>query len=423
MIRYGQLFMAEMVYSFLMGWEGGGVMLQPKTFHTFARVTKIVLMALLIGFELVLNLPGSDAAYINQAALQLTRSQILVNAVYTLAYRPAAEQGQARQDLTTVLAAFKQEQAVLFSNPVADVQDLLQQARIDYLPLVAAVQSIIAQPSSVVDPIEVNIIALHEHNYLITMNALLLVLPRHFEDRNIQLFVLQIVIEVLFLVLFVVVITTFVWEMHIQKREQTTPKPLQIAFFVRRLIVFVLVIVLAGLEIVPLGISDKAAYLDQAARQRTRCEVLAKSALVLAYRPAAEQAQAQSDMQVIGPLFQQEQAVLAENRNGEVQRAVLAAQGEYEIVWKAAQPPTSTTGKAMEMEQVNTLVAHAGSCVAQMDKIVQAVQRQMEQQATLIFSAEVAIEGAFIIFFAALLLFARDPFVPQDQRRARGYVL
>ena len=102
-------------------------------------------MLLLIGFEVVLGFPGTDAHYMNEAALQMTRSQMLINSAYTLEYRPVVEQRQAMRELQTVLPAFEQEQTLLLTNPAADVQNLLQQARVDYLPLLAAVQNIIAQ--------------------------------------------------------------------------------------------------------------------------------------------------------------------------------------------------------------------------------------------------------------------------------------
>ena len=185
----------------------------------------------------------------------------------------------------------------------------------------------------------------------------------------------------------------------------------------------VLMVLLIGFELVLNLPGSDAAYINQAALQLTRSQILVNAVYTLVYRPVAEQAQAQSDMQVVVPLFQQEQAVLAESANRGVRQQVGAARAEYETMSIAAQTLANNTGKTVEPGQVNTMVLHAPVCVAQMDKIAQAVQRQVEQQATLIFSAEVAIEGAFIIFFAALLLFARDPFVPQDQRRARGYEL
>lgn len=394
-----------------------------KAFFTFVRSTKILLMVLLLGFELVLSFPGRDVSSINQAAFQQTRSQLLVNSIYALVYRPASEQRQALRDLQSVLPVFEQEQMFLLTDTTAEVQTLLQQAQADYLPLVASVQTIIAHPHNGVNPIELTIIALHERNYLVTMSPLVSILSQHIEDHTIQLFVIQIIIEIFFIVLFVIAMTTFVWETRIGKSAKTTPEPSYTAFFVRRLLVFVLMIVLMGVEIVPLGAGNDAVYFKQATLQRTLCEVFVQSTFVLAYRPVAERTQALSDVQFVLPLFGQEQAILSSNKNAEVNRHVQAAQSEYQIMSGAAQALTTNPGKAVDPVLVNTIVSHAHSCVSQMDGIVLALQNQMEQQTTLIFFTEVTIEGAFIIFFTALLLFSRNPFVRLEQQKGKALVI
>ncbi len=391
-------------------------MFHPNSFRTFTRVTKILFLLLLIAFECVPGLSGGDAYYLNEAGLQRTRSQILINAAYTLQYRPASEHAHAIQDLQMVLPAFEQEEMLLQTNTASDIQDLVQQAGLDYLPLIAATQIILAHPYKMIGPQEVNILALHEHSYLVTINALVLILPRHFEDRNIQLFVIQIVIEVVFLLVFFLAMGTFVWEMGRPKSENTTSKEtrsLPISFVLRRLTVFVLVCVLIGLEIVPLGIGNETADLNQATLQRVRCEVITKSALVLAYRPTAEKTAALSDLQITLPLFQQEQATLQSNGDAKVHRQVQQAAGEYQTVSTAAQTLLAASGKTVDSVSVTTIVSHTAGCVAMMNGIIDALQNHMEQQTTLVFVVEVTIEGILILFFGALLLFSHDPFAPK----------
>ncbi len=375
----------------------------------------MLLLLMLIGFEFVPGLSGGDASSMNQVSLQRTRSQILVNAVYQLAYRPVGEHAQAMDDLQTVLPAFEQEQTQLLTDPTTNVQYLLQQARTDYLPLVAAVQIISAHPHTIVDPLEINIIVLHERSYLTTMNNLLSILPQDFENRNIQLFVIQIVIEVVFLVVFFIV--------QITSAEKTPPptsgktKPWHTSFFVRELLVCVLVCVLVGLEIVPLGAGNQTEYLHQAVLQRTRCEQFANSALVLAYRPATEHPAALSDIQVILPLFQQEQAILLADTNADVHAQAQEARTEYQMMSTAVQTLAANPDAAVDPGLVTTIVSQTPGCLAVMGGIVLAVQHHMEQQATLIFSAEVAIETVLFLFFAALLLFSYDPSLPREQRK------
>lgn len=402
-------------------------MFHPNVFRTFARITKILLMLLLIGFEVVPGFPGTDTHYMSEAALQMTRSQMLINSVYTLAYRPEVEQRQAMRELQTVLPAFEQEQTLLLTNPSADVQNLLQQARVDYLPLLAAVQNLIAQPNSVAEPLEVNIVALHVHSYTAVMNSLILALPRHFEDLNIQLFVIQIAIEVVFLLVFLFTTTTFLdtygyAEKTSKKTRSREKSPLPFAFFVRRLLVIVLVFVLLALEVVPLGVGNELANLNQAALQRTRCETFTTSALVLAYRPGAEKTLALSDAQFIMPLFQQEQAVLLANGNADVHSQVQRATLEYHTMNTAVQALVAQPGSIVNPSIINTILAHRQSCVAMMNGIVVALQNQIEQQAAMIFFAEVAIEGILILLFGVILFLLHDPFMPAKPRRANKLV-
>lgn len=389
---------------------GGEVVFHPNSVRTCARVTKILLLLLLIGFESIPGLFGSDAHYLSDAVFQRTRSQILVTAAYTLQSRPAAEHAQAMHDLQTVLPAFKQEEDLLQTNTIPEIQDLVQQASVDYLPLVAAVQAIIDRRLSVVDPLEVNIIAVHEHSYLITINSLALILPRYFEDRNVHLFVIQVILEVMFLIAFFFAMTTFVWEAERYEDEKTTRKKmpsLPVPLLVRRLIVFVLVLVLMGLEIVPLGIGGDAEYLNQATLQRTRCEVFTKSALVLAYRSPAEKTSALSDIQIVLPLFQQEETTLLENRDVHVHMQVQQATVEYRTMIATAQAVIAQPEKAVDPGVLNTMVSHTKGCIDVMNGINSALQKQMEQQTALIFFIEVGIEVALFIFFAALLLFRK----------------
>ncbi len=396
---------------------GGGIVSQRKTFRTMIRSTALLLMLLLIGFECIPDLSGGDAQATNEAALQLTRSQILVNAAYTLEYRPAAQYAQAMRDLKSVLPVFEQEQTALQSNPAVDVQSLLQEASGDYLALITGTQIIIAHPKRVVDPLEVNILVLHEHNYLVTMNALVLILPRHAEDRNIQLFVIQIVIQIVFLLLILFALAT-------QLVRNKALEPVQDPFVVRGLIVLGMIVLvlcaLIGQETVPLGIGNDLASFSQATLQRTRCEVMTKSALVLAYRSAAEKTPALSDLQIVLPLFQQEQATLLSNGNTQVHRQVLQAAAEYQMMSEAAQAIIAQSDKSVDPAVVNTIVSQAPMCVSRMNNIVAALQNQMEQQTILIFQVEVAIEGVLLLFFGTLLFLPHDLFVSQKKESERA---
>ncbi|GAC1362828.1 MAG: hypothetical protein NVSMB44_18850 [Ktedonobacteraceae bacterium] len=388
-------------------------MSHPTGFRTFAKVVEIILLLLLIGFGYVPFLSGGDAHYINQAASQRARSLILMNAAYTLEYRPVAERTQALRDLQSTLPVFEQEQAVLLINPARDVQDLLQQARFDYLPLVA-VHFILAHANSHVDPVEVNIIALHVRGYITTMYAVLFILPRHIEDRNIQLFVIQIVIEVVFLVMFFLALGTYTWEVGREKSREKISLPM--SFIVRRVvacvIVLVMVLVLVGVEMIPLSIESEMASFEQATLQRTQCEVFAWSALTLASRPTAEKTQAYSDIQAVLPIFQQEHATLLANRDVDIHHSLQTATAECQTMIVAAQTLSTQTRGTVDPAVINTIVSHASRCFATINNIIVVFQNQIDHQMKLIFYTEATIEGVLIAFFGGLLLFLRGPLIP-----------
>ena len=171
------------------------------------RVTCVLLIAILIGFEAVPITAGSDAQYIYQASAQRARSQIFAKSAYVLKYRPDGERSQAISDLQVTLPLFEQEQTVLLANSAPDVQNILQTIRPDYLALVTAVQSILAHPNAA-NAIEIDIVLSHERPYLLTSNSLLTLLQRHSDDRTSQLFYIKVFIEALLVTLIVLSIFT-----------------------------------------------------------------------------------------------------------------------------------------------------------------------------------------------------------------------
>ncbi len=88
-------------------------------------------------------------------------------------------------------------------------------------------------------------------------------------------------------------------------------------------------IALIGFEALPTIEASDTQYVTQAALQRTRSQIFAKSALVLAYRPSAERIAAISDLETALPLFEQEQAVLIGNTALDVQVLLSQARPDY----------------------------------------------------------------------------------------------
>ena len=376
-----------------------------STFHnirTFARIINMLLLLSLMGIEVMIGFARIDIEYVNQAALQLTQSQVMVNAAYTLAYRPVVEHGRAMQILQQTLPLFEKEQTTLLKNPTMEVQLLLAQVRTDYLSLDTTVRIIVAHPQNKVDLNEVNILALHERNYLLTMNVLVLILPRLTGDQNVQFFIIQVGIEIVFLILFVVSLITSFWEVQKTKTEKKEYRWKQVLFVSTRSLVFLLLVLLIIVETSALSSITDVAFFNQAALQRTRCEVLTKAAFELAYRPTEEKIQALNDLQVILPLFRQEQEMLWNDTSPDVQNRLLEAQPDFQAVVAASQTLIARPD-AVDPAAVNMLVSHQKSCLGVMNNVVIAVQHQKEQND---FSMEAILEGLLFVLIGSFLLFS-----------------
>lgn len=90
-----------------------------------------------------------------------------------------------------------------------------------------------------------------------------------------------------------------------------------------------LLIILAGFQALPVFQDNSAEVVNDAGLQRTRCQIIAKSVYVLAYRPKAEHAQAVSDLQTTLPLWQQEQENLTSSVTSDVLPLLQDARSNY----------------------------------------------------------------------------------------------
>lgn len=147
--------------------------------------------------------------------------------------------------------------------------------------------------------------------------------------------------------------------------------------YVRRLrlfsrIVFSLMVILllleAGFQAIPLTTS--ASQISEADLQRTRCQVIVKSALILEYRPASEHVQAISDLQVVLPRFQHEQAILASYRNETIQSYINQAQPDYLAIVQATQNILAQKNKPVDMVQVSIILSHERGYVQAMSGLM-----------------------------------------------------
>jgi hypothetical protein len=160
----------------------------------------------------------------------------------------------------------------------------------------------------------------------------------------------------------------------------------------------VLLLIEAGFQSIPLTISG--AQISQADAQKTRCEVIAKSALILEYRPAPEHIQAISDLQVILPRFQQEQAVLAAYHNETIQAYLLQAQPDYLAIVKATQNILARKDKPVDMDQVSIIMAHERGYTTTMNALLVYGLQRLDARTLQVFLFESGIDALLLIMAA-----------------------
>lgn len=171
----------------------------------------------------------------------------------------------------------------------------------------------------------------------------------------------------------------------------------------------VLLLLDAGFQAIPLSVS--ASQISEADMQRTRCEVIAKSVLILAYRPASEHVQAISDLQVVLPRFQQEQTTLATYHNDTIQAYLASAQPDYLAIINAAQNILSEAqkNKPADMVQVSIILAHEQGYVSTMSQLLVYGLQRIDTRTMQIFLLECSIDVLLLII--AVLYWLRIEYV------------
>lgn len=164
----------------------------------------LFLLLLLGGFQSIPILAGSDTTAVNQAGLQRTRGEVIAKNVLILQYRPATARPQAISDLETTLPLWEQEQTTLANDVRPDVQIIVTEIRPDYLAMDTAVRAILAHPDGPTDPVQVSIILMHDRQYVVSMNEIVLILQQSADRRTTSLFVIESVIDLFFLIICVV---------------------------------------------------------------------------------------------------------------------------------------------------------------------------------------------------------------------------
>lgn len=166
---------------------------------------------------------------------------------------------------------------------------------------------------------------------------------------------------------------------------------------------FVLLLIEAGFQAIPLTVSG--AQISQADMQKTRCEVIAKSALILEYRPPSEHIQAISDLQVVLPRFMQEQATLNGSRSESIQAYLIQAQPDYQAIVKATQIILAQKDKPVDMTQVSIILAHERGYTTTMNELLIYGLQRLDARTFQVFLFESGID--VLLFMMAAVFWIR----------------
>lgn len=159
-----------------------------------------------------------------------------------------------------------------------------------------------------------------------------------------------------------------------------------------------LLLIDAGFQAIPLTVSGD--QISQADLQKTRCEVIVKSALILEYRPSSEHVQAISDLQVVLPRLQQEQTLLSHARNETIQAYLLQAQPDYVAIVSATQHILAQKNKPVDMTQVSIILAHERGYLTTMNALLVYGLQRLDTRTWQIFFFESGIDALLLIMAA-----------------------
>lgn len=138
------------------------------------------------------------SAIINSAGLQRTRVEVITNDVQKLETLPNQDV-MSIASLQAVLPVWEQEQAILANYPDTQIQIYIQDAKSPYSLIDQAAHAILSEynVNKHVDTIQINIVQMYEHQYLVTMNDLVYYIVQQSELVNQWIAIVQEVIIVL----------------------------------------------------------------------------------------------------------------------------------------------------------------------------------------------------------------------------------
>lgn len=163
----------------------------------------LFLLVALVGFEIFPVTNGNnDLVITQQANFQIARDEVIAKDALILADPANTNHAQAVGELQTALPQFQEAQTGLANgdpvlglpaNPPDNVRIALVATQSDYLFIAVATKAILAHPDApFADPVQVNIIKMHEHGYALSMYQVVTLIEANAEGRKIQLLLIEL---------------------------------------------------------------------------------------------------------------------------------------------------------------------------------------------------------------------------------------
>lgn len=180
--------------------------MKARVLHYYTLTAVILTLLLLISLSILEVFPiSSGNNYLvtdRQANLQLIRAEFIVRSVLFLQYRPTTNHAQAISDLQILLPQFEEVQNGLLhgdalmgipANPPSSVQEALANTDSDYQQIVAATKVVLTHPDATIDPLQVNIILMHDRTYITNMAETIRAIEQYNDAQTQQLIIARIV--------------------------------------------------------------------------------------------------------------------------------------------------------------------------------------------------------------------------------------
>ena len=168
------------------------------------RMTRILLIAclafliLLVGFETLPLHVDDDLALVAQSSTQGIISQRIAKDALLMQYGTTAERIQAVSELEIMLPIFESRQAILANDPtIRQVQPLLLSAKADFVSIDTAAHMLLSHADRSADPVQVQIILLHEPSYLFSMAQVTSGIGDEGEGDKGQIFIIELFMNTL----------------------------------------------------------------------------------------------------------------------------------------------------------------------------------------------------------------------------------